>query len=542
MRNSFFIFLLLISVSALAQTKISGFVTDTDGASVPFANVVFKNSFEGTITNEQGRFYLESDQSYTDVVVSFLGFQNKEIILDKKINYNMSIVLEQEAASLDEVVIFSGKTSKKNNPAITILRKIWDNRRQNGIKKFEQYAYDKYEKLEFDLNTIDSTLTKNKIFKGMEFIFEEIDTSKVTGNTYLPIFINEAISQVYGDNLLGKERQVLRGNKNSGFENNNTLIAFLKDLYSQYNVYDNYLKFFDKSFTSPLSKTGIDVYNYVLLDSAYRKDKWCYNIAYYPRRKNELTFKGDFWVNDSTWAIKEINLQASKSANINWIREIYIEQEFDVLNDSIFLITRDYFMSDFSFQDKEKAKGVYGRRTTLYDNYVFDMPKQKDFYKIQVDPYQYDVYNRPEGFWEENRLERLNKDELSVYKMLDTLKSVPRFKALYSAASILASGYHEVENFDIGPVFSLLGYNEAEGLRVRLGGRTYFSQNDQWRLEGFGAYGFKDDRFKFGLSAKVLLNRKNRLTLYSGYRKDVEQTGASLSSSNDILGRNLASS
>ena len=542
MRNSFFIFLLLISVSALAQTKISGFVTDTDGASVPFANVVFKNSFEGTITNEQGRFYLESDQSYTDVVVSFLGFQNKEIILDKKINYNMSIVLEQEAASLDEVVIFSGKTSKKNNPAITILRKIWDNRRQNGTKKFEQYAYDKYEKLEFDLNTIDSTLTKNKIFKGMEFIFEEIDTSKVTGNTYLPIFINEAFSQVYGDNLLGKERQVLQGNKNSGFENNNTLIAFLKDLYSQYNVYDNYLKFFDKSFTSPLSKTGIDVYNYVLLDSAYRKDKWCYNIAYYPRRKNELTFKGDFWVNDSTWAIKEINLQASKSANINWIREIYIEQEFDVLNDSIFLITRDYFMSDFSFQDKEKAKGVYGRRTTLYDNYVFDMPKQKDFYKIQVDPYQYDVYNRPEGFWEENRLERLNKDELSVYKMLDTLKSVPRFKALYSAASILASGYHEVENFDIGPVFSLLGYNEAEGLRVRLGGRTYFSQNDQWRLEGFGAYGFKDDRFKFGLSAKVLLNRKNRLTLYSGYRKDVEQTGASLSSSNDILGRNLASS
>ena len=64
-------------------------------------------------------------------------------------------------------------------------------------------------------------------------------------------------------------------------------------------------------------------------------------------------------------------------------------------------------MSDFSFQDKEKAKGVYGRRTTLYDNYVFDNPKQKNFYKIQVDPYQYDVYNRPDSFWEENRLEAI---------------------------------------------------------------------------------------------------------------------------------------
>ena len=542
MRNSFFLFLVLAFTLAKAQTKISGVVTDIDGNSVPFANVVFKNSFEGTITNEDGRFYLESNETYPQVVVSFLGFQNKEITLDKKINYNMSIVLQQEAASLDEVVIFSGKTSKKNNPAIDILKKIWDNRRQNGVKKFNQYAYDKYEKLEFDLNTIDSTFTENKIFKGMEFIFQEIDTSRVTGKTYLPIFINEASSKVYGDNLLGKEREILQGNKNSGFENNNTLIAFLKDLYSPYDVYDNYLKFFDKAFTSPLSKTGVDVYNYVLLDSAYRKDKWCYNIAYYPRRKNELTFKGDFWVNDSTWAIKEINLQASKSANVNWIREVYIEQEFDVLNDSIFLITRDYFMSDFSFQDKEKAKGVYGRRTTLYDNYVFDTPKKKYFYKIQVDPYQYEVYNRPDSFWEENRLEKLNKDELSIYKMLDTLKTVPRFKALYSAASVLASGYYEVDNFDIGPVFSVFGYNEAEGLRVRLGGRTYFSQNDQWRLEGFGAYGFKDDRFKFGISAKALLNRKNRLTLYAGYRKDVEQTGASLTSSNDVLGRNLASS
>ncbi|MGI9593614.1 MAG: DUF5686 family protein [Patiriisocius sp.] len=542
MRNSFFLFLVLAFTLAKAQTKISGVVTDIDGNSVPFANVVFKNSFEGTITNEDGRFYLESNETYPQIVVSFLGFQNKEITLDKKINYNMSIVLQQEAASLDEVVIFSGKTSKKNNPAIDILKKIWDNRRQNGVKKFNQYAYDKYEKLEFDLNTIDSTFTENKIFKGMEFIFQEIDTSRVTGKTYLPIFINEASSKVYGDNLLGKEREILQGNKNSGFENNNTLIAFLKDLYSPYDVYDNYLKFFDKAFTSPLSKTGVDVYNYVLLDSAYRKDKWCYNIAYYPRRKNELTFKGDFWVNDSTWAIKEINLQASKSANVNWIREVYIEQEFDVLNDSIFLITRDYFMSDFSFQDKEKAKGVYGRRTTLYDNYDFDTPKEKYFYKIQVDPYQYEVYNRPDSFWEENRLEQLNKDELSIYKMLDTLKTVPRFKALYSAASVLASGYYEVDNFDIGPVFSVFGYNEAEGLRVRLGGRTYFSQNDQWRLEGFGAYGFKDDRFKFGISAKALLNRKNRLTLYAGYRKDVEQTGASLTSSNDVLGRNLASS
>ena len=431
---------------------------------------------------------------------------------------------------------------KRTIPAIDILRKIWENRRENGVKKFKQYQYDKYEKLEFDLNTIDSALIKSKIFRGMEFVFDQIDTSKITGNTYLPIFINEASSKVYGDNVLNEEKDVLEGNKNSGFENNQTLIAFVKDLYSEYDVYDNYLKFFDKAFTSPLSRTGIDVYNYVLLDSAYRDNKWCYNIVYYPRRKNELTFKGDFWVNDTTWAIKEINLQASKSANLNWVREVYIEQEFDVLNDSIFLITRDYFLSDFSLRKKEGARGIYGKRTTLYDNYVFDIPKDKKFYSEQVDPYQYEIYNRPDDFWDKHRMEQLSKDEKGVYKMLDTLKTVPRFKALYNIGATLASGYYEINNFDFGPVFSIFGFNEAEGMRIRLGGRTYFSQNDPWRIEAFGAYGFKDQRFKYGISTKWLLDRKTRLTIFGGNRKDVEQTGASLTNSNDVLGRSLASS
>ncbi|MBL4663637.1 MAG: carboxypeptidase-like regulatory domain-containing protein [Flavobacteriaceae bacterium] len=542
MKNFLLAILFLSSTCLWAQTKVSGEVKDEYGEPVGFANVIFKDSNEGTITNENGRFYLESENIHDGLWVSFVGYELLAVPLEKRTTYELTITLKEEASALDEVVIFSGKTSKKDNPAITILKKIWENRRENGVKKFKQYSYDKYEKLEFDINTIDSSLIKSKIFKGMEFVWDQIDTSKVTGNSYLPIFINEAFSKVYGDNLLKKEKEILEGNKNSGFENNQTLIAFVKDLYKEYNVYDNYLKFFDKAFTSPLSRTGVDVYNYVLLDSAYRDNKWCYNIVYYPRRKNELTFKGDFWVNDTTWAIKEINLQASKSANLNWVREVYIEQEFDVLNDSIFLITRDYFLSDFSFRKKEDAQGIYGKRTTLFDNYTFDVQKEKSFYTEQIDPYQPEIYDRSDSFWEERRLEKLNKDEQGVYAMLDTLKNLPRFKALYNIGATLASGYYQVGNVDVGPVFSIFGFNEAEGMRIRLGGRTYFSQNDPWRLEVFGAYGFKDHRFKYGVSGKWLLDRKSRFTIFGGNRKDVEQTGASLTSSTDVLGRNLASS
>src|SRR5690606_15548790 len=279
---------------------------------------------------------------------------------------------------------------------------------------------------------------------------------RVTGKTYLPIFINEAVSQVYGSNIINKEKEVLKGNKNSGFSDNQTLIDFVNELYPDFNIYDNYLQFFDKGFVSPLSTTGINTYNYVLADSSFIDNKWCYNIIYYPRRKNELTFKGNFWVADTTYAIKEINLQASKSANINWVKDIYIEQEFEVLNDSVFLIKRDYMMSDFAFNKKETSHGIYGKRTTLYDNYVFDKVIDPEFYDEEVYDYNKDIYDRDEAFWAENRLEGLNKDERGVYKMLDTLKTVKKFKRLYNLGSILASGYIEFNSLplDYGPVFS----------------------------------------------------------------------------------------
>ena len=237
-------------------------------------------------------------------------------------------------------------------------------------------------------------------------------------------------------------------------------------------------------------------------------------------------------------------MQATKSANINWVKEIYIEQEFEVLNDSVFLIKRDYFMSDFAFSKKEKSRGVYGKRTTLYDNYEFDIQKEEKFYDDEVYSFDADIYDQDDEFWKQNRLEGLNKDEKGVYKMLDTLKTVKKFKRIYNLASILSSGYIEFSdlNLDYGPIFSTFGFNEVEGVRIRAGGRTYFGRNDLWRIEGFGAYGFKDNKFKYGISGKWLLDKKNRIIIFGGNRRDVEQIGASLTTSTDVLGRSFASS
>ncbi|WP_374506776.1 DUF5686 family protein [Flavobacterium sp.] len=535
------LFFLILSQFIFAQTKVSGVVLDKLNQPIPFANIVFKKSNVGVVANEDGHFYIESSQKFTDLIVSATGFSEKEIHLNESVTYNFRVQLK-EMEALKEVVIFTGKTSKKNNPALEILRKIWERKRKNGLFQFNQYQMEKYEKVEFDMNTIDSAFMKNKIFKGMEFVFKHVDTSKVTGKTYLPIFINESLSEVYGDNRQKKVKEKLKANKTSGFEGNQQILSFIKDLYNDYSIYNNHLTFFDKSFTSPLSRTGIDVYNYVLRDSAYIDNKKCYNILFYPRRKNELTFKGDFWVNDTTFAIKKINMSVTKSANINWIKDIYIEQEFEVMNDSVFLLTRDYMMSDFALNKKEDSKGVYGKRTTLYRNHQFNQEKPLAFYKEEVNFIDNDVYKKSEEFWHENRFEKLNKDEAGVYKMLDTLQTVKKFKQMYNLVSILGSGYVEFKNFDYGPIFSSFGFNEVEGVRLRVGGRTFFGPNDPWRVQVFTAYGLNDQKFKYGLSGKWMIDKKNRVIVAAGNRRDIEQIGASLTTTNDVMGRSFASS
>ena len=59
---------------------------------------------------------------------------------------------------------------------------------------------------------------------------------------------------------------------------------------------------------------------------------------------------------------------------------------------------------------------------------------------------------------------------------------------------------------------------------------------------GYTAYGFKDNKFKYGFSGKWMIDTKNRIIISGGNRRDVEQIGASLTTTNDVLGRSFASS
>ncbi len=543
-------------VSLSAQVKVSGTLTDgKTNRPIAYAEITLPNAGVFTTTNTDGSFYLESTENDSVIEVSMPGYEFLQMELNSKVNYNFRIQLNPENAEqnqtveLDEATLTNTRKkykNKKENPAYAILNELWKRKRRNGLRIVPQYEYEEYEKLQFDLNNVDSALTKNRIFKDMEFIFERIDTSDITGKAYLPAFLNESLYRVYGRNEPSRrERKDLIANKSSGFDDNEIVTQTLKNLYKEFDIYENRLNFFNKNFVSPVARDGFSVYEYELSDTLNIDGVECYRIKYYPKRDGEYTFMGDMYISMGTYAVKEVTMQSTKNIDVNFVRDIFVSLQFEVESDSIFYPKRDYILLDMALVNKKSsAKGLFAHRTVSYKDFNFDKPHPDEFYNERNhDPYTSGAFEKNDLYWAGARHERLSKNEDGIYETLDSLQQVPRFRRIVKTVEVLGSGYYQVWNaVDIGNLYSTVGYNEIEGFRLRAGARTYFSQNDMWRVAGYLAYGFRDHQFKYGAEARFMFNKYNRFQIGAGTKRDIEQLGVQLTTSDGIMTRSFASS
>jgi len=68
-----------MSASVLGQAKITGEVVDETNQPLPGASVVVKGTTNGTSTDFDGKFTLQADANSGTIVISFIGFQSKEV-------------------------------------------------------------------------------------------------------------------------------------------------------------------------------------------------------------------------------------------------------------------------------------------------------------------------------------------------------------------------------------------------------------------------------------------------------------------------------
>ena len=297
------------------------------------------------------------------------------------------------------------------------------------------------------------------------------------------------------------------------------------DMYQNVNIYDNYIVAFSKSFMSPIADFGLLSYDYYLTDSAFIDNDWCYKLLFQPKRKQELTFKGEIWIHDTTYAVKQVKATIAEDANINWINDFSVVQHYDQVEKEVWMLTKDQLLIDFAVTNK--TVGFYGRKTATYKDFVINQPKEGEFYLGLDDIIVEEGASKNIG-WDTLRHETLSEKEKAIYHMIDTIKKVPVFRTYTDIIQLFVSGYKVLGPVEIGPYFTIYSFNPIEGTRLRLGGRTSNAFSTDLMLEGYGAYGFRDEEFKYGLSGQYFITKKPRQSIGLSYKKDVEQLGQGL--------------
>lgn len=518
--------LTFFSFSAMAQvTKVRGKVTAAStGEPIPFVNVYFKGTTIGTSTNLDGIYSIETRYASDSVAASSVGYITEVKPVEKNRFQQIDFSLPPAYTNLSEVVIKAGE-----NPADIILRKVIANRDQNNSEKLDYYQFEAYTKISLDANNLTEKFKSRAILKPFQFIFDFVDTSAVTGKSYLPVFMSETISELYYRSSPKTRREVITASRISGISNQ-SISQLLGDMVQQVNIYDNYITLFLKNFISPIAGTGLLSYKYYLTDSSLIDNQWCYKLVFKPRRKQEFTFVGNMWIHDTTFAVKQFEMQIAEDANINFINELVLKQEFTLVDERFWMMSKDELISDFNVSARDSAKniGFFGNKTTTYRNFVINQPKEKEFYSSPViTSIKKNADDRSEEFWTAARHENLTERESKIYVMIDTLKTLPVFNTWVDIIQMVASGYYVRGKMEWGPYMSTYSYNQLEGHRFRISGRTSNEFSTKLMLHGYVAYGLNDKQIKYGTGFIYMLGKNPRRVLSLRTKHDIEQLGQS---------------
>jgi hypothetical protein len=522
-----FSFLILILLGAagpaIGQMRtIRGAIRDIHSDEpVPFATVSFAHSQFIKLADSSGTFTFHLTHWPSDTIqVTYVGFETKKVWIDTS-QREMDITIQMIRGKAPGEVVVKGKI----NRGLLLWKKIVRNKPRNDRSKFANFSYELYNKLEMDLNKVNKEKWQKGFLppKPFKFILNNVDTTS-EANPILPLYLTETISDYYFQRSPKKTHEVIRGNKTIGVENE-SFSRFLGGMYQNTNVYNNFIPVFDRSFVSPISDNGDAYYNYKVPDTQFISGQRYFHFVFYPKRKGELTFQGDAWIADSSFAVQKMNLMLSPGANVNFIEKLSLVQEYQLVQDSIWFLSKDKFVADFMVLGKNTLNFI-GRKTTTYKNVVLNdnsVTAHLANEKLKESVTMADsAMKQTDAYWSENRHETLNQNEKAIYHMVDTLLNMPAFQKMTKWLQFIGTGYGEIGNFEIGPWYNWASYSTYEGPRVRFDLGTNPGFHKKLFLTGYLAYGFRDHGLKGKAEALYVFNKKPRSSIHLLYKNDID--------------------
>lgn len=516
--------LVLISFTSFGQqTKVKGMVWDAvNNEPMPFVKVQFQNSKIGTLTDTLGQFYIETYYATDSLVFSAVGYNTYSFKINKDQEQEITVRMSNRLNEMEEIKILP----PDEFPSTTLHKRVIANKYINNREKLISYEYELYNKIQLDLNNIGDKFTERDIVKRLDLVMDYLDSND-NGTNYLPVILSESISKFYFKNNPKKRKEVVSATRITGIDNLQ-MNQFLGDMYLDINVYDNTINLFNKSFVSPVSNFARSYYRFYIEDSSFIDNQWCYKLTFKPKRTGDATFEGEMWIHDTTYAVKQISASISPGTNINYVQDLYFEHHFDQVSNEVWMLTKEKMIVDVKITKNTGVYGFYGRKLSTRKDFVINEDHPSDFYRADNTVEILDsAKTRDDAYWIAHRHEPLSNQEVGIDNMIDSLNEVSFFKALKNLSYFATTGYYPLGKVEIGSAFSLVSFNPVENFRTSLALRTSNNFSRRLELGGKIAYGFGDEKFKYGANIRYNITPKKRGMLTSYYRYDIEQIGQS---------------
>ncbi len=518
-----FIFLIISLYSYAQETVVKGRITDVNtNEAIPFANVKFKGIDVGASADFDGYYILRTNLPVDSIVVNYLGYLPKSKRVKKAQTQVIDFQLQSSSVGIKEVLVEAGI-----NPAIQVIKDVQKKRDGYNKASLKAYQYENYSKIQIDVDNISERVRNKKILRPVTALFDSLDVlAGEDGQANLPVFYSENISDVYyTSEPIKKKKEIIKASKLTavGIQDGILTSQFTGSSFEEYNFNQNKLLIFQKEFLSPISDNALFFYDFFITDTVELNDYRCFQIKVRPKNNKDLLFTGNIWIVDSLWALKQVNLEIPKSVNINFLERVQVQQELEPTEAGPWLTMKSRVVIDFA----DITKKTVGMIAKLYNSIKDVKVNQTQELKFYDSPIRLtkDALTRDVNYWNNHRHEKLTATDINVFSMIDTIRNIPRVKVAVNTFYTLVSGHYTYNKIDIGPYPNLIAYNNIEGYKIRIGGRTNIKFSNTWIARAYIAYGFKDQQFKYNLQVEKILDRNYWTKVGIQRREDVDQVG-----------------
>ena len=522
--KSFLLFLLLGCCISVSAQNIQGVVTDSlTNEPIPYLSVFYEGKGVGSITDNDGNYKVEARKGWNKLTFSAVGYVTKVVNIIPGVTKNLNVRMRPDDIMLDEVVVKPKreKYSRKNNPAVELMKKVIAHKKNNKLSENDYYQYNKYQKITMSLNDVTPEMLEKGMYKKMPFLKDQIELCEETNKFILPISVDETASQKIYRKHPKSEKTLIKGMSSTGvnelFATGDMLSTVLKDVFTDVNIYDNDIRLLQYPFISPISSSdAISFYKFYIMDTTFVDKDKCFHLTFVPNNSQDFGFTGHLYVlADSSYTVKKCTMNLPKKSGVNFVDNMDIIQEFEQLPNGEWVLKTDDMIVEMTLM--KIMQGFQIRRTTRYSDYAFDELPQQLFKRKGAEIKEADAMMRGDDFWNQYRPVPLTQTESSMDMLVKRLEQMPGFKYVIFVLKAFIENFVETgtkehpSKVDIGPVNTMISNNYIDGLRLRMSAQTTANLNPHLFLKGYYAYGFKDHRSKYMGEVEYSFNKKEYL-------------------------------